>query len=211
MDVRRREFITVLGGAAAAWPFAARAQQSSPALIGVLNASAATTFTKELDTLRGALRDLGHVEGRNVCFEYRFADGDLDRLPGLAAELVGLNPNVIVTFPLPTKRELLPRLARLAALINVTNPLHVPQWRETKAAAAQAAVALVPFEFRSPDQFEAAFATFSRERADALLVPPDVPTKWDKWYSTARWARIRNCSSIHSVNIAWSVALSRRQ
>jgi putative ABC transport system substrate-binding protein len=56
----------------------------------------------------------------------------------------------------------------------VTNPLHVPQWRETKAAAAQAAVALVPFEFRSPDQFEAAFATFSRERADALLVPPDV-------------------------------------
>ena len=71
-------------------------------------------------------------------------------------------------------RELLPRLARLAALINVTNPLHVPQWRETKAAAAQAAVSLVPFEFRSPDQFEAAFATFSRERADALLVPPDV-------------------------------------
>jgi putative tryptophan/tyrosine transport system substrate-binding protein len=228
MDVRRREFITVLGGAAAAWPFAARAQQSSPALIGVLNASAATTFTKELDTLRGALRDLGHVEGRNVRFEYRFADGDLDRLPGLAAELVGLNPNVIVTFPLPTTlavakatstipivmasgadpvsfglakslshpggnvtgltnfaeelaskqidlmRELLPRLARLAALINMTNPLHVPQWRETQAAAAQAAVALVPFEFRSPDQFEAAFATFSRERADALLVPPDV-------------------------------------
>jgi ABC-type uncharacterized transport system substrate-binding protein len=100
--IRRRSFITLIGGAAAAWPLAARAQQSSPALIGVLNASAATTFTKELDTLRGALRDLGHVEGRNVRFEYRFADGDLDRLPGLAAELVGLNPNVIVTFPLPT-------------------------------------------------------------------------------------------------------------
>jgi putative ABC transport system substrate-binding protein len=99
----RREFITLLGGAAAAWPFAARAEQADRMRrIGVLNASAATTFTKELDTLRGALRDLGHVEGRNVRFEYRFADGDLDRLPGLAAELVGLNPNVIVTFPLPT-------------------------------------------------------------------------------------------------------------
>jgi putative ABC transport system substrate-binding protein len=65
-------------------------------------------------------------------------------------------------------------LARLAALVNVVNPLHVPQWRETQAAAAQAAIALVPFELRSPDQLEEAFARFARERADALLVPPDV-------------------------------------
>jgi len=71
-------------------------------------------------------------------------------------------------------RELLPRLARLAALVNVANPLHVPQWRETQAAAAQAAIALVPFELRSADQLEDAFAKFARERADALLVPPDV-------------------------------------
>ena len=100
--MKRREFITLLGGAAASWPLAARAQQSSPALIGVLNASSATTFTKEIDTLRDALRNLGHVEGRNVRSEYRFGDGDLDRLSGLAAELVDLHPNVIVSFPLPT-------------------------------------------------------------------------------------------------------------
>jgi putative tryptophan/tyrosine transport system substrate-binding protein len=210
--VKRRAFITLLGGAAA-WPLAARAQQSSLALVGVLMAGAATTLTKELDTFRDALRSLGHVEGRNVRFEYRFADGYLDRLPGLAAELVRLNPNIIVSSPMPANvavakatstipivmasgadpvgfglvkslshpggnvtgltnfaeelaskqidlmRELLPRLARLAALVNVANPLHVPQWRETQAAAAQAAVALVPFEFRSPDQFEAAFAS----------------------------------------------------
>ena len=56
----------------------------------------------------------------------------------------------------------------------MANPLHVPQWRETQAAAAQAAIALVPFELRSPDQLEEAFARFARERADALLVPPDV-------------------------------------
>src|SRR5262249_37872817 len=71
-------------------------------------------------------------------------------------------------------RELLPGLARLAALVNVANPLHVPQWRETRAAAAQAAIALVPFELHSADQLEEAFAKFARERADALLVPPDV-------------------------------------
>jgi ABC transporter substrate binding protein len=100
--IGRRQFVTLLGGSAAAWPLGARAQQSSLTLVGVLNASTALTFAKELDTLRGALRDLGYVEGRNVRFEYRFADGDIDRLSGLAADLVGLNPNVIVSFPLPT-------------------------------------------------------------------------------------------------------------
>jgi putative tryptophan/tyrosine transport system substrate-binding protein len=226
--MNRRAFMTLLTGAAAAWPLAARAQQSSPVLIGMLNASAATSFKEHIDAFRDSLRGLGYVEGRNVRLEYRFADGHLDRLPGLAAELVRLNPNVIVSFPLPANlavakststipivmasgadpvsfglvkslshpggnvtgltnfaeelaskqidfvRELLPRLARLAVLVNVANPLHVPQWRETKAAAAQAVIALVPFEFRSPDQFEAAFATFVQGRADALLVPPDV-------------------------------------
>jgi putative ABC transport system substrate-binding protein len=75
---------------------------------------------------------------------------------------------------LDVMRELLPRLARVASLVNVANPLHVPQWRETQAAAAKAAITLVPFELRNPDQLEEAFAVFARERADALLVPPDV-------------------------------------
>jgi ABC-type uncharacterized transport system substrate-binding protein len=224
--MRRREFITLVGGAAA-WPLAAASAQQS-ALIGFLNAGAATTLKREIDALRDGLRNLGHIEGHNVRFEYRFADGYLDRLPTLAAELVRLNPNVIVSSPVPANlaiakatstipivmasgadpvgfglvkslshpggnvtgltnfaeelaskqidlmRELLPGLARLAALVNVVNPLHVPQWRETQAAAAQAAIALVPFELRSPDQLEEAFARFARERADALLVPPDV-------------------------------------
>jgi putative ABC transport system substrate-binding protein len=69
---------------------------------------------------------------------------------------------------------LLPGLARLAALVNVANPLHGPQWRKTQAAAAQAAITLLPFELRSADQIEEAFAKFAGERADALLVPPDV-------------------------------------
>jgi ABC-type uncharacterized transport system substrate-binding protein len=70
-------------------------------------------------------------------------------------------------------RELLPGLSRVAVLVNVTNPLHVPQWRETQAAAIKAAIALVPFEIERVEQLEAAFAVFVRERVDALSVPPD--------------------------------------
>jgi putative ABC transport system substrate-binding protein len=98
--MKRREVITLLGGAAA-WPLAARAQQSSPALIGFLNAGAATILKEEIDAFREGLRSLGHIEGRNVRFEYRFADGYLDRLPALAAELIRLNPKVVVSSPVP--------------------------------------------------------------------------------------------------------------
>jgi putative ABC transport system substrate-binding protein len=71
-------------------------------------------------------------------------------------------------------RELRPGLTRVAALINVENPLHVPQWRETQDAAAQASITLVPYEFHKPDDFEPAFAAFAQAKAEALLVPPDT-------------------------------------
>ena len=70
-------------------------------LIGVLNAGAAATLTKEIDAFRNSMRRLGYVENHDVRFEYRFGDGYLDRLPGLAAELVRLNPRVIVSSPVP--------------------------------------------------------------------------------------------------------------
>jgi putative tryptophan/tyrosine transport system substrate-binding protein len=108
--VKRREFITLLGGAAAAWPLAARAQQSPPALIGFLYAGAATTMQQQIDAFRDGLRNLGHIEGRNVRFEYRFADGYLDKLPALAAELVRLNPNVVVSSPVPANLAIAGRL-----------------------------------------------------------------------------------------------------
>jgi putative ABC transport system substrate-binding protein len=229
--VNRREFIASFGGAALApllRPFAVRAEQSTPVLIAILNSASAAATVPNYQAFRSAMRQFGYVEGRDIHYEYRFADGFLDRLPALAAELVALNPRVIVSAPLPATlavrnatrtipivmasgadpvgfglveslsrpggnvtgltnfaeelaskqldliRELLPRLARVGALVNVDNPLHVPQLRETKAAAANASVALIPFEFRRPDDFERAFATFVQERADALLVPPDT-------------------------------------
>src|SRR5947209_623649 len=95
IHIGRREFIVTLGGAAA-WPLAARAQQSAMPVIGLLSPEAATTGN--VNGLREGLRELGYVEGRNIRFEYRWAEGRYERLPDLAAELVRLNVDVIVAF-----------------------------------------------------------------------------------------------------------------
>ena len=206
----------------------ARAQQSQPPLIAVLEGASAATMADRYDAFRAGLRALGYVEGVNIRLEYRYADGFLDRLPALAAELVLLQPRVIVSAPVPANlaasratstipivmangadpvtfglvqslsrpggnvtgltnfaedlaskqldviRELLPHLARVGTIINVENPLHVPQWRETQAAAAKASLALVHFDYRIPDDLERAFAYFADEKVEAVLVPPDV-------------------------------------
>jgi putative ABC transport system substrate-binding protein len=226
--VRRRAFIALLSAAAIVASLDAWAQQSQPPLIGVLEGASAATMATRYDAFRAGLRDLGYVEGVNIRIEYRYADGFLDRLPGLATELVRLQPKVIVSAPVPANlaaskatstipivmangadpvsfglvqslsrpggnvtgltnfaedlaskqvdiiRELLPSLARLGALVNVENPLHVPQWRETQVAAAKASLALVHFDYRIPNDLERAFEHFVQEKVEAVLVPPDV-------------------------------------
>jgi putative ABC transport system substrate-binding protein len=94
--VKRREFITLLGGAAAAWPLAARAQQAGVPLVGVLSPVSAAVAVRYIAALRQGLRDLGYTEGRNITVEYRFAGGASERLTPLAAELAALNPTAIV-------------------------------------------------------------------------------------------------------------------
>jgi putative tryptophan/tyrosine transport system substrate-binding protein len=97
--VKRREFIALLGSAAAAWPLPARAQQvEKVARIGYLSpGSASPGPLAHHDEFQRGLRELGYVEGRNIVIEYRFADGKFDRLPALAAELVQLNVEVLVS------------------------------------------------------------------------------------------------------------------
>src|SRR5499425_3716670 len=98
--MKRREFITLLGGAAS-WPLATRAHQAAVPVVGVLSAEWPDPFSDRLRVFRDGLRETGYVEGRNLAIEYRWAEGRNDRLPALAAELVHRQVTVIVSTSTP--------------------------------------------------------------------------------------------------------------
>ena len=95
--MRRREFVTLLGGTAVAWPLAAHAEQPAIPLIGFLSSRSLNDSRHLVDAFRTGLQTNGYIEGQNLSVEYRWADGQYDRLPALASELVRSRVAVLVT------------------------------------------------------------------------------------------------------------------
>ena len=134
--IRRREFISLLGGAAAAWPIAAGAQQAAMPVIGFLGAVSPTGFSDRLQAFHQGLKDTGYAEGANIAIEYRWAENQLDRLPAMAADLV---------------RRQVAALSRAAALSQPSLPRRRPLRSQlcSPSRRTQSSLALSP---ASPDR-----------------------------------------------------------
>jgi putative tryptophan/tyrosine transport system substrate-binding protein len=226
--IARREFITLLGGAAA-WPLAARAQQSAMPVVGFVNSRSADASAGIAAPFRKGLNETGYVEGQNVTIEYHWLDGRYDRLPSLMADLVrrrvaviatpgysaaaqaakaatttipivfgvgddpvtlglvaslarpggnatGINffTREIVAKRLGLFRDLVPKAARIAVLVNPSNPpIAEAVLRDIPEAARALGLQIQIFEASTSREIEATFATLVRESADALFVTGD--------------------------------------
>ena len=227
--MRRREFITLLGGgAAAAWPMAARAQQPAMPVIGFLDPRTPDALADRLRGFRQGLKDAGFAEGQNAAIEYRWAENRTDLLPELAAELVRRQVAVIVTpgglasamaakaatttIPIvfvvaddPVRlglvaslarpdgnltganffsgeltakrlellRELVPATTRVAVLVNPANAENAKTTSREAEIATHTGLQIQVFNASTSREINAAFATFVRERLDAVLVGLD--------------------------------------
>ena len=226
--MRRREFITLIGGATAAWPFAARAQQPAMPVIGYLDGGSLGTSAHVIAAIRKGLSETGYVEGSNVAIEYRWAEGNYDRLPAMAAEVAHRQVAVIVAMGTPaafaakaatstvpivfgggidpvqaglvaslnrpggnvtgvtsmnveieTKRlgllhDLLPQATRFAVLVNPDNPFAEIEIKGAQATAATIGGQIEILTARTNREIDDAFASLVQQRADALLIGPDV-------------------------------------
>jgi len=226
--MKRREFVTLLGGAAAAWPLAARAQQPAMPVIGFLDLRSPDAMEGRLRGFRQGLRDTGNVEGDNVTIAYRWAENKVDRLPELVAELIRGRIAVIIasggvavavaakaattTIPIlfivsedPVRlglvaslarpsgnltgvnffntelaakqlellRELLPRAARVAVFINPASATAETTLRDVEPAARAIGLQIQVLRASTSQEIDTAFATFARERPDALFIGND--------------------------------------
>jgi ABC-type uncharacterized transport system substrate-binding protein len=225
LDMRRRDFITLLGATGAAWPLTSHAQQPAMPVVGFLNSASPDAITDRLRGFRQGLKDTGYIEGENVAIAYRFAENQIDRLPALAAELVRRQVRVVATGGPPATfaakaatteipivflvnddpvrlslvtslsrpggnmtginifnselaakrlellRELVPRAARVAVLVNPADAMITEtQLKEVEAAARAMGLQIKVLNADTILEINAAFETIGRERPDAVFV-----------------------------------------
>jgi ABC-type uncharacterized transport system substrate-binding protein len=166
--LKRREFITLLGGVAATWPLAARAQQpigrtAKMLRVGMLMPGPAAHSAAILDPFYRGLHELGYVERQNLAIEWRDGDWKPDRLPALAAELVGLKVDIIVAWSTPSALWH-PHAYGERTMASVVKDI------EDAARTLGMQPQLVPAD--GPDDIASAFSTMAKERADAFMVLP---------------------------------------
>jgi ABC-type uncharacterized transport system substrate-binding protein len=183
--MRRREFITLLGGAAAAWPLAARAQQpAKPRTIGFMGASAPSAVSTWVAAFQQRLRELGWIEGRNVAIEYRWAEGRFERLAGFAAEFVRRGVDVIVAEGTVTVLAAKQETTAIPIVFPIAgDPLALGQRLPTMYAYRDyvQAAGLVSYGPNLQDLFRRAadFVDKILRGAKAADIPVEQPTKFD--------------------------------
>jgi ABC-type uncharacterized transport system substrate-binding protein len=249
--MKRRALITLLGGAAVAWPLAARAQQPAMPVIGFLSSGSADAFAHRLRAFHQGLREAGYVEGDNVMTIYRWAEGQNDRLPAQADDLVrrqvaviaafgsiatltvkkatatipivfaldedpvrlgivaslsrpggnltGANffANEVVAKRLELLRELVPTAKRVAVLVNPTYPATETMLRDGPPAARAMGLQIDLLNASTSGEIDAAFASFNRDRPDALFVGGDP-------FFSIRRVQLVNLASRHGIPSTFS-------
>ena len=174
--MRRREFVTLLGGAVAARPLASRAQQKASPVIGYLH-FAAPGYTPAAGTFLQGLRETGFVEGQNVEIEYRWAEGQYDRLAAMAADLVGRKVDLIAAFGPPPARAAKSATSTIPIVFEVGNDAVEAGLVESLARPGGNATGLsILFTQLTSKRLELLCDLLPQARTIALLVNPNSPT-----------------------------------
>ena len=198
--MNRRELMFLLGGAAVTWPLAARAQQKAMPVIGFLHSLSANRSTAVLTAFREGLREAGYVEGQNVGIEYRWAEGNYDRLPALAADLVSRNANVIMTGGGTPSAVAAKQATSTIPIVftSVSDPVGlglIASW--ARPGGNVTGISAIALELL-PKRLELLSELVSKARMIALLVNPSFPN-WEQQIKDAQEAANTKGVQLHVV------------